>query len=92
MTCVPVAPGTPGRDGAKETCLWEARGKLGPKEHVVLAERKEQRKSLGSRVPQDKKGSEGTKATVERHDWLNMRTGRSTLGKDWTEKIQDWYM
>ena len=48
-----------------------ARGKLGPKDHVVLMERKEQRENLGSRVPPDKKDSEGTKVTVERHDRLH---------------------
>ena len=74
----------------KET--WAARGKLGPRDHVVLMERKEQRESLGSRVPLDKKDSEGTKATVEFHDWLHTRTGRSVLGKRNTPQIQDWYM
>ena len=63
----------------KET--WAARGKLGPRDHVVLTERKEQRESLGSRVPPDKKESEGTKATVERHDWLHTWTGRSAHGE-----------
>ena len=53
----------------KET--WVARGKLGPKDHVVLMERKEQRERPGSRDPPDKKDSEGTKAAVERHDWLH---------------------
>ena len=53
----------------KET--WAAREKLGTKDQVVLIERKEQRDSLGSRVPPDKKDSEGTKAIVERHDWLH---------------------
>ena len=74
----------------KET--WAARGKLGPRDHVVLTERKEQRERLGSRVPPDKKGSEGIKATVERHDWLHIWTGRSALGKRDTAQIQDWYM
>ena len=74
----------------KET--WVARGKLGPRDHLVLTERKEQRESLGSRVPPDKKESEGTKATVERHDWLHIWTGRSALGKRHTAQIQDWYM
>ena len=50
---------------------WVARGKLGPKDHVVLMERKEQRERPGSRDPPDKKDSEGTKAAVERHDWLH---------------------
>ena len=58
----PRSPGAPGRDGAKVD--------LGSPGHVVLMERKEQRESLGSRVPPDKKDSEGTKATVERHDLL----------------------
>ena len=53
----------------KET--WVARGKLGPRDHVVLMERKEQREGLGSRDPPDKKDPEETKATVERHDWLH---------------------
>ena len=56
------SPGAPGRDGAKVD--------LGSPGHVVLMERKEQRESLGSRVPPDKKDSEGTKATVERQDLL----------------------
>ena len=74
----------------KET--WAARGKLAPRDHVVLMERKEQRESLESRVPLDKKDSEGTKATVERLDWLHTWTGRSVLGKRDTTQIQDWYM
>ena len=53
----------------KETLA--ARGKLGPRDHVVLMERKGQKESLGSRVPPDKKESEGTKATVEPQDWLH---------------------
>ena len=53
----------------KET--WAARGKLGPRERVVLMEKKEQRENLGSRVPLDKKDSEGSKATVERHNWFH---------------------
>ena len=56
----PRSPGAPGRDGAKVD--------LGSPGHVM--ERKEQRESLGSRVPPDKKDSERTKATVERHDLL----------------------
>ena len=58
----PRSPGAPGRDGAKVD--------LGIPGHVVLMERKEQRESLGSRVPPDKKDSEWTKATVERHEFL----------------------
>ena len=42
---------------------------MGPRDFVVLMERKEQRESLGSRVLPGKKESEGTKATVERRDW-----------------------
>ena len=69
LTCIPESPGAPGRDGTKGDRV--AQGKPGPKDHVVLMERKEQRESLGSRVPPDKKDSEGTKATVERDDWLH---------------------
>ena len=43
----------------KET--WVAREKMGPRDHLELTERKEQRESLGSRVPPDKKESEGNK-------------------------------
>ena len=50
---------------------WVAREKMGPRDHLELTEGKEQRESLGSRVPPDKKDSEGTKATVEPHDWLH---------------------
>ena len=60
----PRSPGAPGRDGAKVD--------LGSPGHVVLMERKEQRESLGSRVPPEEKESEGTKATVERNDWLHI--------------------
>ena len=69
MTCIPGAPGAPGRDGAKGDL--GSPGKLGSRDHVVLTERKEQRESLESRVPPDKKDSEGTKVTVESHDWLH---------------------
>jgi len=47
----------------KET--WAVRGRLDPRDHLVLKERKEQKENLGSRVPPAKKESEGTKATVE---------------------------
>ena len=69
MTCVPGALGHLVEMEPKES--WVARGKLGPKDHVVLMERKEQRERPGSRDPPDKKDSEGTKAAVERHDWLH---------------------
>ena len=47
----------------KET--WAARGRLDPRDHLVLKERKEQKENLESRVPPGKKESEGTKARVE---------------------------
>ena len=53
----------------KET--WAARGKMGPRDQVVLTERKDERESLGSRVLPAKKESEGTKATAERRDCLH---------------------
>ena len=43
----------------KET--WAAQGKLEPRDHVVLMERKEQRENLGSRVPPGQKGQRGDK-------------------------------
>ena len=47
----------------KET--WAARGRLDPRDHLVLKERKDRREKLGSGVPPAKKDSKGTKATVE---------------------------
>jgi len=47
----------------KET--WAARGRLDPRDHLVLKEREEQKENLGSRVPPAKKESEGIKARVE---------------------------
>ena len=44
---------------------------------------------LGHLVEMEPKG---TKATVERLDWLHTRTGKSVLGKRETTPIQDWYM
>jgi len=46
----------------KET--WAARGRLDPRDHLVLKERKEQRENLGSSVPPAKRESKGTKARV----------------------------
>ena len=51
----------------KET--WAARGRLDPRDHLVLKERKE---ILGSRVPPAIKESEGTKVTVELLGCLHM--------------------
>ena len=70
----------------KET--WAARGRLGPRDHVVLMERKEQRETLGSKVQPDRKDSEGTKATVE---LLHTRTGRSVPGQATRKQIQGRY-
>jgi len=47
----------------KET--WAARGRLDPRDHLVLKERKERKETLGFRVPPAKRESEGTKARVE---------------------------
>ena len=70
----------------KET--WAARGRLGPRDHVVLMERKEQRETLGSEVQPDRKDSEGTKATVE---LLHTRTGMSVPGQATRKQIQARY-
>ena len=65
----PRSPGAPGRDGAKVD--------VGSPGHVVLMERKEQRESLGSRVPPDIKGQRGDKG--------DSGTPRLALHMNWKE-------
>jgi len=74
----------------KET--WAARGRLDPRDPLVLKERKEQREKLESRVRPAKRDSKGTKATVELLGCLHTSTGRSAPGKKRTAKIQARYL
>ena len=68
LTCIPEALGHLVEMEPKET--WAARGKMGPRDHVVLTERKEQRESLEFRVLPAKRDSKETKATVALLHWL----------------------
>jgi len=53
----------------KET--WAAQGRLDPRDHLALKERKERKEKLGFRVPPGKRESEGTKARMELLDCLH---------------------
>jgi len=74
----------------KET--WEVQGRLDPRDHLVLKERKERKEDLGPRAPPAKRESEGTKARVELLSCLHTGTGRSAPGKKGTAEIQARYM
>ena len=71
---------------------WGGRGRLDPRDHLVLKERKERKEKLGPRAPPAKRKSEGTKARVELLSCLHTGTGRSAPGKKGTAEIQARYM
>jgi len=65
MVCRGLLGHLVGMDVTEPKETWAARGRLDPRDHLVLKERKEQKENLGSKVPLAKKESEGTKARVE---------------------------
>ena len=65
MVCQGLLGHLAGMDVTEPKETWAVRGRLVPRDHLVLKERKEQKENLASKVPLAKKESEGTKARVE---------------------------